>query len=78
MATPTVEIPRLLTAQEASKYLRVCERTVYNLSAPRGPLACVRIGRRVLYSPADLAAFIEASRACAQTGASQPGSCTGA
>jgi len=58
-----VALPKLLTAREASKVLRISERSVWAVSAPRGGLRCVRIGNRVLYDPVDLAAFIEASKA---------------
>ncbi|MHC4563395.1 MAG: helix-turn-helix domain-containing protein, partial [Planctomycetota bacterium] len=34
------------------------ERTLWGLTK-RGNIRCVRVGRRVLYDPADLRAFIE-------------------
>lgn len=53
----------LLTTAEASKALRISQRKLWSLTAPRGDLPCVRIGRNVLYTPADLDRFIEANKA---------------
>ena len=43
-----------LRVREAAEALGICERTLYQLTAPRGPIPCVRIGRgkrkTVLYS----------------------------
>ncbi len=61
-SNPALELPELLTAEEAAKYLRVSARTVYTITQPRGPLACFRIGGkggRVLYSRAHLADFLK-------------------
>lgn len=49
----------LLTPKEAAVALGVCEKTLWSLTDPRGPIACVRIGRAVRYDPADLTAWIE-------------------
>ena len=50
----------LLTVSEASKALSISQRTLWALTAPRGPLPAVRIGRRaVRYDPADLREFID-------------------
>jgi len=35
----------LLTADEACAALGVCRKTLYSLSAPRGPIATVKIGK---------------------------------
>jgi len=48
----------LLTARDAAQRLAVCEKTLWNLSRPRGPIAVVRIGRAVRYAVSDLEAFI--------------------
>ncbi len=50
----------LLAAPQAARTLSISERKLWEISAPRGPLPTVRIGKRVLYSPADLARFIAA------------------
>lgn len=49
----------LLDAREASKALGICEKTLWNATRPRGSIPCVRIGKRVLYSVADLQRWIE-------------------
>lgn len=52
----------LLSAKEAAKALNVSDRTLWAISAPRGPLPVVRIQSRVLYDPADLQRFIDAQK----------------
>lgn len=54
--------PKLLVnAIEAAERLGVCEKTVWSNTAPHGKcIPCVRLGDRVLYSPAGLEAWIEA------------------
>lgn len=52
----------LLSAREASHALGICEKTLWNITAPRGPLEAVRIGRSVRYSVKDLQAFIEGQK----------------
>lgn len=47
----------LLTRQEAAKRLRISTRTLDDLEAG-GRLQAVRIGRRVLYHPSTLDAFV--------------------
>ena len=49
----------LLPAREAAAALAVCEKTLWNFTAPRGTIPSVKIGARVLYSPADLQAWID-------------------
>jgi len=48
----------LLPAREAARALSISERTLWSLSAPRGPIPVVRVGHRVMYDPADLRAWI--------------------
>jgi excisionase family DNA binding protein len=53
-ATPTV-----LTIHEAADFLRVSTRTLYSMTKPRGPIACLRVGPRgVRYTMAALQQFI--------------------
>lgn len=59
LATST---PALLSAKEAAKHLGVSQRTLWAISAPRGPLPVVRIGSRCLYDPVDLANYIDAQK----------------
>ena len=40
----------------------VSARWLWSATAPRGPIPCVRLGRRVVYRVADLTAFAEAQR----------------
>jgi len=49
----------LVSAREAAYRLGgVSVRHLWSLTQPRGPIPCVRLGRRVLYRPRDLEAFI--------------------
>lgn len=58
--TPTAKL--LLSAREAARALSICEKTLWSMTTPRGDLPCVRIGTRVLYDPADLAAWIDTKK----------------
>ncbi|MDZ4782612.1 MAG: hypothetical protein SGJ19_20385 [Planctomycetia bacterium] len=57
MATQPVE-SLALRPREAAKALGVSARTLWGLSAPRGPIPCLRVGsgkrQTVLYPVADL------------------------
>ncbi|MCC7085284.1 MAG: helix-turn-helix domain-containing protein [Pirellulales bacterium] len=48
--------------REAAKALGISSRTLWGLSAPRGPIPCLRVGRgkrqSVLYPIADLQAWL--------------------
>ena len=58
-----IPTPRLLiSTRDAAKTLSVCEKTLWNITVPRGPIPVVRIGRRVLYHVDDLTAFVEAKK----------------
>jgi len=50
----------LYTIKEASAYMSVSERTVWEWTAPRGELPVVKLGRSVRYRPEDLEAFVTA------------------
>lgn len=52
--------PLLLTPRDAAQALAVSERTLWGLTAPRGPLPAVRIGRAVRYSRDALARWVDA------------------
>lgn len=54
--------PSPLTPRQAADALSIGERTLWRLTAPRGPLPSVRIGRSVRYAISDLDAWIAASR----------------
>ena len=49
----------LLSAEEAAKALGICTKSLWNFTTPRGTIPAVKIGSRVLYSPADLRTWIE-------------------
>ena len=52
----------LLTTEEVAKILRTSVRNLRRFTAPRGPLACVRVGKRgVRFRRSDLDAYIEQS-----------------
>jgi excisionase family DNA binding protein len=51
----------LMDIIDAAKMLCVSPRTVWAMTRDGG-LACVRIGRRVLYAPEDIQAFVDRSR----------------
>jgi predicted DNA-binding transcriptional regulator AlpA len=60
------ETPKLLTAKlllradEACDAMSVCRKTLYSLTAPRGPIPVVKIGKTGLrYSVAAINAWIE-------------------
>ena len=52
----------LLNTRDAAAALAVSERTLWGLTAPRGPIPCVSIGRAVRYDVADLRAFIDGEK----------------
>jgi len=58
----------LLTVDETAKTLCISPRTLWTMTR-EGALACIRIGRRVLYSPDDIRSFVER---CRRGGDGQP------
>ena len=54
--------PLLYTPPQAAELLNISQRKLWGISAPRGPLAVVRIGNSVRYSPDDLDAYVAAQR----------------
>jgi len=61
MATQSVD-SLALRPREAAKALGISARTLWGLTAPRGPIPCLRIGhgkrRTVLYPVAELQAWL--------------------
>ncbi len=51
--------PLLLDARQAAKSLSISKGTLFNLTAPRGPIPAVKIGARVCYAVTDLERAIE-------------------
>jgi len=61
-------IPKLLLpASDAAAALSICEKTLWTLTEPRGPIRCVHIGRRVFYDPRDLLVWIVGKKAVPPT-----------
>ena len=52
----------LLPPREAAAALSISERTLWAVTAPRGPLPAVRIGRSVRYCVDDLRRWIEGQK----------------
>jgi hypothetical protein len=58
-----VPVPKMLVStKEAAARLSICPRTLWSISAPRGNLPVVRIGKKMLYHVADLEREIEARK----------------
>ena len=55
-STPT---PSLLKPTEAADALGICPRTLWAITAPRGTLSCVRVGKSVRYNQLDIDDFID-------------------
>lgn len=56
--TPVVAKP-LMAIRPVAEWTGLCEKSIWNATAPRGDLACVKLGSRTLYRPEDVAAWIE-------------------
>ncbi len=52
-------VTKLKNIREVAEQTRLCEKSVWNATAPRGDLPCVKLGSRVAYRPADVEAWIE-------------------
>lgn len=62
MRNDTPPLPMLLLRPaDAARALSISPRKLWGLTA-EGALPCVRVGRSVRYSPADLAAYVDAQR----------------
>jgi len=48
----------LLSVRDAARALAICPRTLWTLT-DAGDIRCIRLGRRVLYDPRDLTAWID-------------------
>jgi len=62
MMASNTPMPMLVTVRQAASALSVSERTLWAISAPRGPIPVVRIGRSVRYDPGDLREWLEAQK----------------
>lgn len=53
----------MITAEEVALLLGVSRGTVYDLAAPKGPIPCVRLGRRCLrFDIVDVEAYVQKCR----------------
>ncbi len=59
----------LISAHDAARALSISEKTLWTMTAEKR-IPCVRIGRRVLYSPADLVTWIEQQKSVPMAGES--------
>lgn len=60
---PIVLAKLLAKVPEAAGALAISERKLWELTDPRGPIPCVRIGRSVRYDLRDLRTYIEGQKA---------------
>lgn len=60
---PEARQPGLLSVPEAADYLSIGHRSLWSMTAPRGPIPSVRFGRAVRYPIKGLDAFIAESGA---------------
>src|SRR5438093_13189053 len=58
-ATNTLHLPQLLTVADVARLLCLHEKTVYAWFS-RGSIPHIRLGRRVLFSPADIGRWLGA------------------
>lgn len=62
MAVESLQSPLALRPREAAASLGISARTLWGLTAPRGPIPCVRVGsgkrRTVLYPTAELQTWL--------------------
>ena len=52
-------LAKLLSVREVAEQTGLCEKSVWNATAPRGDLPCAKLGSRTTYRPEDVAAWIE-------------------
>lgn len=55
---PPTPAPLAVDAKTAARMLSIGVRKLWDLSAPRGPIPCAKVGTRVLYRVADLDAWL--------------------
>mgnify|MGYP001039322938 FL=1 len=57
-------LPRLLlSVAETARALNLLRKKLWQITAPRGSLPAIHVGRRVLYSPRDVEAWIQRQKA---------------
>ena len=64
--TTNAQLRLLLTPRDAAKALAISEKTLWTLSAPRGPIPTIRVGERsIRYSVAALQRWIDSEQTAA-------------
>lgn len=59
----TETLPLIVDAREAARLLSMSERSLWSLTVPRGPLPCIRFGKRAIrYARKDLELWIEQAK----------------
>ena len=49
---------KLWNIRTVAEQTDLCEKSIWNATAPRGDLPCVKLGSRTLYRPEDVEAWI--------------------
>jgi len=58
--TATTNEPKLLlSVVETARALNLSRKKLWQITAPRGDLPCIKVGTRVLYPVGDIVAWIE-------------------
>lgn len=57
----------LIGSAEAARMLSISPRTLWGLTAPRGPIPCVYLRRAVRFDPDDLRRWVEQSKQRCET-----------
>ena len=52
-------VTKLLSIRDVADQTGLCEKSVWNSTAPRGSLPCVKLGARILFRAEDVSAWIE-------------------
>lgn len=65
MSNVDFEGQMLLTEKQAAKALTMSQRKLWTLRE-KGEIACVKSGRRVMYDPSDLRAWIDSNKVVPQ------------
>ncbi len=60
--------PLALCPRDAARELSISEKTLFNLTRPRGPIPAAKFGRLVRYDIRDLLAFLDAQKAATADG----------
>lgn len=52
-------LSKLMSIREVAAHTGLCEKSVWNATAPRGDLPCVKLGSRTLFRPNDVSEWVE-------------------